>query len=121
MWIGVNRAARVEAKLDAILSLLTALIVGLPSDEAEEENDMTQISDAVEALRVSVEAQTTETASAVVAIQGMKAQIADLEARVAEAADVPAAVAAIAEFRAALDKSELTDALVANTPSEPTA
>jgi septal ring factor EnvC (AmiA/AmiB activator) len=119
MWIGVNRAARVEAKLDAILSLLTALIVGLPGDE-EEENEMTQISDAVEALRVSVEAQTTETASAVVAIQGMKAQIADLEARVAEAADVPAAVAAIAEFRAALDKSELTDALVANTPSEPT-
>lgn len=124
VWVDKRALARLEDKLDLVIDI-TAELLGWALEDAEQEEEVlemaTQLSEAVERLRGSVEAETTEVASAVTAINGFGQLIRDLQAQVAEAADVPAAVAAIEAFRAELDKTPLAEAVAANTPSAPTA
>lgn len=83
------------------------------------DTDMSQLIEAVEAVRVAVEANTAVDSSAISLLQGLTNLVNDLKSQVALAADVPAAVEAVNAFAATLAASNtmLADAVTANTPA----
>lgn len=123
-WLESDRLARLESDVARILRVQQAVLRSVWRTEIDvnnEEQKMSEISDAVAAISAAVAKENTVIDSVETLTNSLSQQIKDLAAQLAGTADVGAAVAALNELSGAVDAkaAELSANVVANTPAAP--